>query len=233
MCVCVCVLCFVLRGCVSVCVGVHIYINVYTNKTYIYKRCIHIYIYKLCKGMCFPRFAPSDPVWGRWCALVCNPARHCLQWERVVRRLWQGFFSGGEWSPVVAVLWQGVGAPVGEGCWAELCVSGSWIKHPLLVCGALCCWGDTNTVSSLKPRATFQTRTCSFCLLSFCRENTPLRLNSGVYLCSKIKQAVPCFYVFRAIDVLTVVIENGFSSLPVSALNDLFCLEAGSLWQWS
>lgn len=42
-----------------------------------------------------------------------------------------------------------------------------------------------------------------------------------MYLCSKIKQAVPCFYAFRAIDVLTVATENGFSSLPISALNDL------------
>lgn len=45
------------------CAGVHIYINVYTNKTYIYIRDTYIYIYKLCKGMCFPRFTPSDPVW--------------------------------------------------------------------------------------------------------------------------------------------------------------------------
>lgn len=46
---------------VCLCEGVNIYINVYTNKTYIYKR--YIYIYKLCKGMYFPRFTPSDAVW--------------------------------------------------------------------------------------------------------------------------------------------------------------------------
>lgn len=32
--------------------GVHIYISVYTNKTYIYKRYINIYIYISCARVC-------------------------------------------------------------------------------------------------------------------------------------------------------------------------------------
>lgn len=147
MCVCVCVLCFVLRGCVCVYGGVHIYINVYTNKTYIYKRYlnIYIYIYKLCKGMCFPRFTPGDRVWGRWCALVCIQASHCREWEALCTVCDRDSFQGMISCPGSSV------AGGGCTCWRRLCISRSWIKHPLLLCGALLCpRGNTNTVSSPK-----------------------------------------------------------------------------------
>lgn len=50
-------------GGVFVCVRACIFISMYTQIKLIYIRDTYIYIYKLCKGMCFPRFTPSDPVW--------------------------------------------------------------------------------------------------------------------------------------------------------------------------
>lgn len=119
-----------------------------------------------------------------------NAYMHCL---------WHSCCSGGELFPIIAVLSQGVCAHVGGGWCAGFCFCRSLNQTPFAPVWALLCHpgvAPTLEARSDKPWTDrYLSDTDPFVLSALllqgkCATNT---FNSGVYLCSTIKWAVPSF----------------------------------------